>query len=108
MHYDGEHHDDRDDAVETLSIGHVGGEQEAAQQDRHGPFKPGEQNEVALVAFQPGRDQAQPDQDRPDDECKRRPENEPGDPHVGLGDHAEIDGETKDDEGDDLGETGQR
>lgn len=105
---DGEHDDDDDDAVEALGAGYVGGEQEAAQQDRHGPFEAGEQHEIAFVAFQPGGDQAQSDQDWADDECECRPEDKPGDPHVGPGEFGEVDGEAEDGEGGDLGEAGER
>ena len=105
---DGEHDDNDDDAVEALGAGYVGGEQEAAQQDRHGPFEAGEQHEIALVALKPGGDQAQPDQDRADDERERGSEDEAGDPHAGPGDHGEVDGEAEDGKRGDLGEAGER
>jgi hypothetical protein len=53
---DGEHDDHGDDAVEAFGLRYMGVKQEDAQQDRHGALEPGEQDKVALVAFQPGRD----------------------------------------------------
>jgi len=108
LHDDGEHYDHGDDAVETLGIGYVGLEQQDAQQDRHGALQPGEQDEVALVALQPGRDQRQSDQCGPDDEGEHGSEDDSRDPYVRSGYHGEVDGEAEGDEGDDFGEIGQR
>ena len=71
-------------------------------------MRPANSTNFPLVPLQPGRDQAQPDQDWPDDEGERRSEQESGNPHVGPGDLGEVDGESEDEESDDLGETGER
>ena len=90
------------------ALGNVGGEEEAAEQDRHGALEPGEQDEVALVASQPGRDQAEPDDDRPDDEGEHDAEDQAGHPDVGLVELVQVDGQAEDDERDDLAEAGER
>ena len=71
-------------------------------------MSPANSTKLRSLAGQPGRDQAQPDQDRPDDERERGAEDEPRDPHIGPAITARSMVRPSDHEGDDLGEAGER
>lgn len=83
MDCDGDHDDHNDHTVEAFSVGHAGGEDEGAEQDRDGTLEPGEQDEVPFVGLQACEQQTEPHRDRPDHRGKHEPDKHAGHPRDG-------------------------
>ena len=85
------------------ACGTFAAQQVTRQQDRHRALEAGEQHERLLVAAQPDRQQAQPDQQRPDHEAPGAAQAPARASTHPVGQHAQVDGQPEHDERDDLG-----
>src|SRR4029450_2364977 len=79
-----------------------------AEQDRYRAFQPGKQHKRPFATIKLRRQQAETDDDRPNHYSECQTENEPGQPDIVTRQDPEVDGESQNDKGHDLGEAGQR